>query len=72
MDRHRGAGRHAQGRDRQAQRAIKTALGGELGRQLAETSLVPVGDSPEAFREFLRKDAQGYEALVKAAHITPQ
>ena len=52
--------------------AIKTALGGELGRQLAETSLVPVGDSPEAFREFIRKDAQGYEALVKAAHITPQ
>ncbi len=52
--------------------AIRTALNGNLSRQLAETSLIPVGDSPEAFREFIRKDAQGYEALVKSAHITPQ
>ncbi|MBT2324317.1 tripartite tricarboxylate transporter substrate binding protein [Variovorax paradoxus] len=52
--------------------AIKTALRGELSRQLAETSLIPVGDSPEAFREFIRKDVQSYEALVKSAGITPQ
>ena len=52
--------------------AIKTALRGDLGRQLAETSLVPVGDTPEAFREFIRKDAEGYAALVKSANITPQ
>jgi tripartite-type tricarboxylate transporter receptor subunit TctC len=52
--------------------AIRTALQGELSRQLAETSLIPVGDSPEAFREFIRKDAQSYEALVKSAGITPQ
>ncbi len=45
---------------------------GDLGRQLAETSLVPVGDTPEAFREFIRKDAEGYAALVKSANITPQ
>jgi tripartite-type tricarboxylate transporter receptor subunit TctC len=52
--------------------AIRTALHGELSRQLAETSLITVGDSPEAFREFIRKDAQSYEALVKSAGITPQ
>jgi tripartite-type tricarboxylate transporter receptor subunit TctC len=52
--------------------AIRTALQGELSRQLAETSLIPVGDSPEAFREFILKDAQSYEALVKSAGITPQ
>jgi tripartite-type tricarboxylate transporter receptor subunit TctC len=52
--------------------AIRTALQGELSRQLAETSLIPVGDSPEAFRELIRKDAQSYEALVKSAGITPQ
>jgi tripartite-type tricarboxylate transporter receptor subunit TctC len=52
--------------------AIKTALRGDLGRQLAETSLMPVGDTPEAFREFIRKDAEGYAALVKSANITPQ
>ncbi|MBS0454159.1 MAG: tripartite tricarboxylate transporter substrate binding protein [Proteobacteria bacterium] len=52
--------------------AIKAALGGELSRQLAETSLIPVGDTPAAFREFIRKDAQSYEALVRSAQITPQ
>jgi tripartite-type tricarboxylate transporter receptor subunit TctC len=52
--------------------AIKTALRGELRKQLEETSLIPVGDSPDAFREFIRKDADNYERLVKAAKITPQ
>lgn len=52
--------------------AIKTALRGELRRQLEETSLIPVGDSPEAFREFMRKDADSYARLVKAAKIKPQ
>lgn len=52
--------------------AIRTALRGELSRQLAETSLIPVGDSPEAFREFIRKDADNYARLVKSASITPQ
>ncbi|WP_198083448.1 tripartite tricarboxylate transporter substrate binding protein [Variovorax sp. E3] len=51
---------------------IKTALRGELRRQLEETSLIPVGDSPEDFREFMRKDADSYARLVKAAKITPQ
>jgi len=52
--------------------AIKAALRGDLSRQLAETSLIPVGDTPAAFREFIRKDADNYAKLVKAASITPQ
>ncbi|WP_342131087.1 Bug family tripartite tricarboxylate transporter substrate binding protein [Hydrogenophaga sp. OTU3427] len=52
--------------------AIKAALRGDLSRQLAETSLIPVGDSPDAFREFIRKDSEAYAALVKSANIAPQ
>lgn len=52
--------------------AIKTALRGELAKQLEETSLIPAGDSPEAFREFIRKDAENYARLVKSANIVPQ
>lgn len=52
--------------------AIKTALRGELSKQLEETSLIPAGDSPEAFREFIRKDAENYARLVKSANIVPQ
>ncbi len=52
--------------------AIKRALAGELSRQLAETSLIPVGDSPQAFKAFIHQDAQNYARLVKSANITPQ
>jgi tripartite-type tricarboxylate transporter receptor subunit TctC len=52
--------------------AIKTALRGELSKQLEETSLIPAGDSPDAFREFIRKDAENYARLVKSANIVPQ
>ncbi|MGJ7544771.1 Bug family tripartite tricarboxylate transporter substrate binding protein [Variovorax sp. LT1R16] len=52
--------------------AIKTALRGDLRRQLEEVALIPVGDSPEAFRDFIRNDAENYARLVKAANITPQ
>ena len=52
--------------------AIKAALRGELGRQLEESSLIPVGDSPAAFQAFMREDAGQYARLVRAANITPQ
>lgn len=52
--------------------AIKNALRGELSKRLEETSLIPAGDSPEAFREFIRKDAENYARLVKSAKIAPQ
>lgn len=52
--------------------AIRTALRGELRKQLEDTSLIPADGSPEDFREFIRKDAENYERLVKTAKITPQ
>ena len=52
--------------------ALKTALKGPLGQQLAEAALIPVGDSPEAFRSFLQKDAANYSRLVKSANISLQ
>lgn len=51
---------------------IRAALRGDLRKQLEETSLIPADGSPEDFREFLRKDAENYERLVKTAKITPQ
>ena len=52
--------------------ALKTALKGPLGQQLADAALIPVGDSPEAFRTFLQKDAANYSRLVKSANISLQ
>ncbi len=52
--------------------AIKAALQGPLRKQLEETSLIPVGDSPQAFAAFMRQDAEHYARLVRAARITPQ
>ncbi|MNW09188.1 Tripartite tricarboxylate transporter family receptor [compost metagenome] len=52
--------------------ALKTALKGPLGQQLADAALIPVGDSPEAFRAFLHKDAANYSRLVKSANISLQ
>lgn len=52
--------------------AIKAALQGPLRKQLEETSLIPVGDSPQAFAAFMRQDAAHYARLVRAARITPQ
>jgi tripartite-type tricarboxylate transporter receptor subunit TctC len=51
---------------------IRAALRGDLRKQLEETSLIPADGSPEDFREFIRKDAENYERLVKTAKITPQ
>lgn len=52
--------------------ALRTALRGDLRKQLEDTSLIPAGDAPEEFREFIRKDAENYERLVKTAKIVPQ
>ncbi|MEG1770001.1 MAG: tripartite tricarboxylate transporter substrate binding protein [Comamonas sp.] len=52
--------------------ALKTALKGPLGQQLADAAPIPVGDSPEAFRAFLHKDAANYSRLVKSANISLQ
>ncbi|MFZ4288897.1 Bug family tripartite tricarboxylate transporter substrate binding protein [Variovorax sp. HJSM1_2] len=52
--------------------SIRAALRGDLRKQLEETSLIPADGSPEDFREFIRKDAENYERLVKTAKITPQ
>ena len=51
---------------------IRSALRGELRKQLEDTSLIPADGSPEDFREFIRKDALNYERLVKTAKIIPQ
>ena len=51
---------------------IRSALRGELRKQIEDTSLIPADGSPEEFREFIRKDAENYERLVKTAKITPQ
>ena len=51
---------------------VQKALGGDLNKKLGELGLDAAGGSPEEFAAFIRKDSKNYEAVIKAAKITPQ
>ncbi|MDB5882638.1 MAG: tctC, partial [Ramlibacter sp.] len=46
--------------------------GGEVGKQLAEMSLDPIGGTPMDYSDAIRKDAVVYAKIIKAANIQPQ
>jgi tripartite-type tricarboxylate transporter receptor subunit TctC len=51
---------------------IQKVLGGEVGKQLAEMSLDPIGGTPMDYSDAIRKDAVVYAKIIKAANIQPQ
>jgi tripartite-type tricarboxylate transporter receptor subunit TctC len=51
---------------------IQKVLGGEVGKQLAEMSLDPIGGTPKDYSDAIRKDAAVYAKIIKAANIQPQ
>jgi tripartite-type tricarboxylate transporter receptor subunit TctC len=51
---------------------LNKALAGEMGRQLAEISLDPIGGTPKEMADVIRADADMYGKIIKAAGIEPQ
>jgi tripartite-type tricarboxylate transporter receptor subunit TctC len=51
---------------------IQKVLGGEVGKQLADMSLDPIGGTPMDYSDAIRKDAVVYAKIIKAANIQPQ
>jgi tripartite-type tricarboxylate transporter receptor subunit TctC len=51
---------------------IQKVLNGEVGKQLTELSLDPIGGTPKDYSDAIRKDAAVYEKIIKAANIQPQ
>lgn len=51
---------------------IQKVLGGEVGKQLAELSLDPIGGTPKDYSDAIRKDAVVYAKIIKASNTQPQ
>jgi tripartite-type tricarboxylate transporter receptor subunit TctC len=51
---------------------LNKALAGDMGKQLAEISLDPIGGTPKQMADVLRQDADMYGKIIKAAGIEPQ
>ena len=51
---------------------LNKALAGDMGKQLAEISLDPIGGTPKAMADVIRQDADMYGKIIKAAGIEPQ
>ena len=51
---------------------LQKALNGDMGKQLAEVSLDPIGGTPAEMAEAIRQDSAGYAKIIKAANIQPQ
>lgn len=51
---------------------LNKALAGDMGKQLAEISLDPIGGTPKDMANVLRQDADMYGKIIKAAGIEPQ
>lgn len=51
---------------------VKKAMTPEFRAQLTDINLIPVGDSPEGFSSYIRKDTANYAKIVKEAKIEPQ
>jgi len=51
---------------------LQKALNGDMGRQLAEVSLDPIGGTPKEMADAIRQDSASYAQIIKAANIQPQ
>ena len=51
---------------------LNKALAGDMGKQLAEISLDPIGGTPKEMADVIRQDADMYGKIIKAAGIEPQ
>lgn len=51
---------------------LQKALAGDMGKQLAEISLDPIGGSPREMADAIRQDSDNYAKIIKAAKIEPQ
>lgn len=51
---------------------LNKALAGDMGKQLADISLDPIGGTPKDMADVLRQDADMYGKIIKAAGIEPQ
>ena len=51
---------------------LNKALAGDMGKQLAEISLDPIGGTPKDMADVIRQDADMYGKIIKAAGIEPQ
>jgi tripartite-type tricarboxylate transporter receptor subunit TctC len=51
---------------------IQRVLAGEVGKQLTELSLDPIGGTPKDYSDAIRSDAVVYARILKAANIQPQ
>jgi tripartite-type tricarboxylate transporter receptor subunit TctC len=51
---------------------LQKALGGDMGKQLAELSLDPIGGTPKDIEDAIRKDSADLAKIIKAANIQPQ
>jgi tripartite-type tricarboxylate transporter receptor subunit TctC len=51
---------------------LNKALASDMGKQLAEISLDPIGGTPQAMADVIRSDSTMYGQIIKAAGIEPQ
>lgn len=51
---------------------LNKALAADMGKQLAEISLDPIGGTPQAMADVIRSDSTMYGQIIKAAGIEPQ
>lgn len=51
---------------------LNKALAADMGKQLAEISLDPIGGTPQAMADVIRSDSTMYGQIIKAAGIDPQ
>jgi tripartite-type tricarboxylate transporter receptor subunit TctC len=51
---------------------LQKALGGDMGKQLSELSLDPIGGTPKDIEDAIRKDSADLAKIIKAANIQPQ
>ena len=51
---------------------LNKALAGDMGKQLAEISLDPIGGTPKEMADVIKADSEMYGKIIKAAGIEPQ
>ena len=51
---------------------LQKALSGDMGKQLAEISLDPIGGTPKEMADAIQQDSASYAKIIKAAKIEPQ
>jgi tripartite-type tricarboxylate transporter receptor subunit TctC len=51
---------------------LNKALHGDLGKQLSDYALQPMGGTPEEMTALIRKDQANYGKILKEAGVQPQ